>query len=97
MNVYRHIGDRIGTVEARELAEQLVVWHDGMVRHLRAAGTRASRCDDECPHAEARGLWSMACAVFGEAARGLAFLRSYGQPRVRGTAQQHDRVSELRV
>ena len=83
MNVYRHLGDRIGTLEARELAEQLVAWHDAMVRHLRAAGSWTSRCDDECPHAAAVGLWSLACEVYGDGARGLSFLRSYGQARLR--------------
>src|SRR5687768_9038183 len=35
MNVYRILGDYVGTSEARVLAEQLVAWHDSMVKHLR--------------------------------------------------------------
>lgn len=31
MNMYRALGDGIGTSEAREPAEQLVAWHDAMV------------------------------------------------------------------
>jgi hypothetical protein len=97
MNVYRHLGDRIGTLEARELAERLVAWHDAMVRHLRAARSRAPGCDDECPHADAHGLWSAACEVFGEGARGLSFLRSYGQPRAASVAHYREPVPELRA
>ena len=40
MNVYLVIGDRIGTVEARHLAQQLVRWHDAMVKHLRVMNHR---------------------------------------------------------
>ena len=32
-------------------------------------------CDDECPHAEARALWSEAIAIFGSRAHELTFLR----------------------
>jgi hypothetical protein len=82
MNIYRVLGDRIGTSEARELVQQLVEWHDAMVRHLRVVASRpAGHCSDECPHVEAVLLWAAAQDVFGASARQLEFLRSHGQRR----------------
>jgi hypothetical protein len=79
MNIYRLIGDRIGTAEARELAERLVLWHDAMVKHLRvSAAPTAAACDDDCPHVEAASLWADAADVFGPAARELRFLFDHG-------------------
>jgi len=70
----------VGTLEAQELAEQLVAWHDAMVKHARVAGRRRSdRCDDGCPHDEAVVLWSTALAVFGDDANQLVFLRTHGR------------------
>jgi hypothetical protein len=71
MNVYRRLGYTHGTPEAVQLAERLAAWHDAMVAHERRAG---SRCDDECPHAEARVLWREALERFGTAAHELRFL-----------------------
>jgi hypothetical protein len=76
MHIYRILGDRVGTSEARELAQQLVVWHDAMVKHLRRAG---SACADDCPHIEAGVLWTAAQNILGAGARQLEFLRSHGQ------------------
>jgi len=82
MNVYRILGDTIGTTEARVLAEQLVAWHDSMVKHVRVVGARRGRgCADDCPHDEAAALWSAAQATFGDRAADLGFLRSHGQRR----------------
>ena len=54
MNTYRLLGDHVGTNEARELAEQLVAWHDAMVRHLRVVGPQdEAKCLEDCPHEEA--------------------------------------------
>jgi hypothetical protein len=79
VNTYRRLGDQVGTNEARELAEQLVAWHDAMVRHLRAVGRqRGAKCPDDCPHEEAALLWSTAQGIFGGKANDLAFLRSHG-------------------
>lgn len=71
MNLYRRIGYTNGTPEALHLADRLASWHDAMVAHERRA---ESRCDDECPHAEARALWREALDVFGAAAHELRFL-----------------------
>jgi hypothetical protein len=61
MNVYRILGDYVGTSEARVLAEQLVAWHDSMVKHLRVVGPRRGlACGDDCPHDGATPLWSAA-------------------------------------
>ena len=93
MNTYRLLGDHVGTNEARELAEQLVTWHDAMVRHLRAVGPqRDAQCIEDCPHEEAAQLWPTAQAMFGGRANDLVFLRAHGhahlasQLRSRGKA-----------
>jgi hypothetical protein len=54
-----------------------------MVAHERRlrAGTTSDACDDECPHAEARALWSEAAAMFGARAEELTFLRSRAHHR----------------
>lgn len=79
MTMYLHLGDQMGSAEARDLAQQLVAWHDAMVRHVRVAGSRRGpRCQDECPHEEATLLWLAAREVFGERAHELSFLRSHG-------------------
>ena len=99
MNIYRRLGDQIATSEARELAEQLVTWHDAMVKHLRVLGSRQdARCGDDCPHEDAASLWAAAQGTFGVKARELLFLRSHGQPR-RSTTVSHrrDRAAEVRV
>ena len=77
MNLYRAIGDRVGTLEARELAEQLVAWHDAMVKHLRVSA-RGGPCEEGCAHDDARLLWSSALETFGEDAVGLSFLQTHG-------------------
>jgi hypothetical protein len=73
MNIYRMLGSRLGTPDAYGLAERLSAWHDAMVAHERR---RERSCDDECPHADARVLWSEASQTFGERAAELVFLKS---------------------
>ena len=99
MNIYRHLGDHVATIEARELAEQLVTWHDAMVKHVRVLGSRHdAQCGEDCPHEEAASLWTAAQMTFGARARDLVFLRSHGQPK-RQTSATHvrDRAAEVRV
>lgn len=80
MNLYLRLADQIGTLAARDLAAQLVAWHDAMVKHARVAGGQWSvRCGDECPHLDAPALWAAARETFGERASGLAFLQRHGQ------------------
>src|SRR5690242_15734816 len=80
MNLYLHIGDQIGTLEARALAQRLVAWHDSMVKHLRVVGPRrTAKCGEECAHDEARTLWKEAQDLFGRRARELPFLRTHGR------------------
>lgn len=78
MNPYAMIGSGVGTTEAADLRARLTAWHDAMVAHERRlrAGTTTDRCDDECPHAEARLLWSEAQVMFGPLVQELTFLRS---------------------
>ena len=78
MNPYTMLGAGIGTNEAMSLTARLSAWHDAMVAHERRLrnGTTSDRCDDECPHAEARALWSESLETFGPRANELAFLRS---------------------
>jgi hypothetical protein len=78
VNMYRVAGDLIGTEEARDLALQLVGWHDNMVKHLRQVRLRGAGCDEECPHEQARSLWRMAVAVFGAEAEKFTFLQTHG-------------------
>ena len=99
MNIYRRLGDHVATTEARELAEQLVAWHDAMVKHLRVLGARHdARCPEDCPHEEAASLWTAAQRMFGAPARELVFLRSHGHARRLTTvAQVRDQAAEVRV
>jgi hypothetical protein len=78
MNPYAMLGSGAGTTEAAHLRTRLTAWHDAMVAHERRlrAGNADDRCDDECPHAEARILWSEALGIFGPRANDLTFLRS---------------------
>jgi hypothetical protein len=99
MNIYRRLGDQVATSEARELAEQLVAWHDAMVKHVRVLGSRQeAHCGEDCPHDEAASLWAAARATFGARARELVFLRSHGHsPRMTTAARPRDRAAEMRV
>jgi hypothetical protein len=85
MNPYVMLGSFFATNGATALSARLSAWHDAMVAHerrLRARGTGDS-CDDECPHAEARALWSEAVGTFGSRAHELTFLRSRANASVR--------------
>lgn len=80
MNMYRRLAERVGTPDARELAAELVVWHDAMVKHVRATGERrGGECEDGCRHDDAARYWSAATAVFGDLAEELVFLRDHGR------------------
>jgi hypothetical protein len=78
MNPYVAMASSVGTTEAVSLSDRLAAWHDAMVAHERRLRTSPAvdECDEECPHAEARMLWSDAVAVFGPRARELTFLRT---------------------
>jgi hypothetical protein len=78
MNPYVMLGSGFGTNEATLLSARLSRWHDDMVAHERRlrTGRSSDACDDECPHAEARALWSEAVAILGSRAHELTFLRS---------------------
>jgi hypothetical protein len=86
MNPYLSLGSGLDTNEAQSLGARLSAWHDAMVTHERRlrSGRTSDVCDDECPHADARALWSEAIAVFGKRAHELAFLRS----RATGSARR---------
>ena len=81
MNVYMILSAGRGSREATGLSERLSAWHDAMVAHERRLRAVPGRdvCSDECPHAEARTLWSEAVATFGADAADLAFLSSRAQ------------------
>jgi hypothetical protein len=78
MNPYATVGSGIGSAEAASLRARLMAWHDTMVAHERRlrSGQTTDTCDDECPHVEARALWTEASAVLGPRANELTFLRS---------------------
>jgi hypothetical protein len=78
LHVYRLLAGRIGTADAIELAQDLAAWHDTMVLHERAQTALGAQCSsaDDCPHTEARDLWSRARKTFGPDAERLTFLRT---------------------
>ena len=78
MSPYAFLGSSVGTAEAASLCVRLTAWHDAMVAHERRlrTGRTTDVCDDECPHAEARTLWTEALATLGPRASELTFLRS---------------------
>jgi hypothetical protein len=78
VNLYTIVSSGVGTNEAAQLSARLSAWHDAMVAHERKirAGRAEDECDDECPHAEARGLWSEAVETLGQRAHELTFLRT---------------------
>lgn len=78
MSPYAFLGSSVGTAEAVSLCVRLTAWHDTMVAHERRlrTGRTTDACDDECPHAEARTLWTEALATLGPRASELTFLRS---------------------
>jgi len=79
MHLYTSIASRIGSPEARALAARVAAWHDAMVAHQRRRADRLGECGDECPHEEARLLWTEAVTVFGDGAPNCEFLRSHGE------------------
>ncbi len=91
MNPYGMLSSGIGTTEATSLSARLAAWHDAMVAHERRlrAGRASDVCDDECPHVEARVLWTEAVEMFGPRANDLVFLRS----RAVAYSAQHKRVA----
>jgi hypothetical protein len=78
MSPYAFLSSSVGTTEAAALSVRLAAWHDAMVTHERRlrTGQTTDACDDECPHAEARTLWTEALATLGPRASELTFLRS---------------------
>lgn len=78
MNVYRMLGNSVGTPEAIDLGERLSAWHDAMVAHER--GGRG--CHDDCPHADAAVLWDEALETLGDRAEELRFLRARAGLRI---------------
>ena len=81
MNMYAMLSSGVGSIDAMDLSARLSAWHDAMVAHERRlkTGATSDRCDDECPHAEARVLWVEAQATFGARAQELKFLRAAGR------------------
>jgi hypothetical protein len=99
MNPYAILASNIGTTEAASLTIRLTAWHDAMVAHLRRLRTRRASdvCDEECPHVEAKALWSEAVATFGDEASRLSFLRTHGasrRPSVDGSERSIDAAME---
>jgi hypothetical protein len=77
MNLYTMVGSGQATPEAAALGARLSSWHDAMVAHerkIRFGGDEP--CDEECPHADARALWTEAIEILGDRAHELTFLRS---------------------
>ena len=94
MNPYAIVGSGSGSAEAASLRGRLMAWHDAMVAHERRlrSGRTTDTCDDECPHVEARALWTEVSAVLGPRATELSFLRS----RAVGGSASSDRLTASR-
>jgi hypothetical protein len=102
MNPYTTLGASIGTSEALSLSARLSAWHDAMVAHERRLRSRVTsdRCDEGCPHADARTLWAEALLMFGARAEELTFLRRRANDAARRTrrgAIAHDITGVLGV
>ena len=102
MNPYLMLGSGFGTNEATSLSARLSAWHDAMVAHERRlrTGRTSDVCSDECPHSEARTLWSEALVTFGSRAHELTFLRSRAKESARrstggAVAREPDRHASL--
>ena len=92
MNPYAIVG--VDTTEAASLRARLIAWHDAMVAHERRLRTvtTTDRCDDECPHVDARALWAEVSAILGPRAGELSFLRSRAlTPHLRRTSSPGQR------
>lgn len=78
MSPYAMLGRSVGTTEAASLCLRLTAWHDAMVAHERRlrTGRIGDGCHEECPHVEARALWTAALLTLGPRACELTFLRS---------------------
>ena len=76
MNPYAMVDMNVGATGPGPLRARLMAWHDAMVAHERRLRSGYDRCDDECPHVEARTLWAEAVEVLGPRAREVTFLRS---------------------
>lgn len=88
MNPYAMMASGSGTSTSSALAARLAAWHDAMVAHERRlrTGRTGDVCDDECPHVEARTLWTEALTAFGDCAHELSFLRSRATSLAQPTA-----------
>lgn len=98
MNPYVALAARINTSDAVSLGSRLSAWHDAMVTHERSLRSRftGAACDDECPHTEARTLWSEAVRTFGSLAGDLRFLRSRAnQPAAAAPAEASRRSQAI--
>src|SRR4051794_22182420 len=78
MNPYGIVGSGTGSSEAASLRARLTEWHDMMVAHERRlrSGHTTDVCGEDCPHVEARTLWTEVLAMLGSRASELTFLRS---------------------
>ena len=98
MTPYTILSSGVGTQEAADLSARLSVWHDAMVAHERKlrSGATKDACDDECPHAEARALWSEAVQTFGARAHDLVIHSSRAQStrRRESTVRSRDTIAE---
>lgn len=82
MTLYNLLAARVGSLEARMLADQLSAWHDDMVLHRRRAlrDPGSEPCSGDCPFHAAPHFWHQARRVFGRSADELLFLRSVASP-----------------
>ena len=82
---YRYL---ISADNADGLIDDLCIWHDRMVAHVRRHGASPPSCacsdEDTCPRQQAAPLWAQARAAFGDGSAALTFLRQHAECARRG-------------
>ena len=82
------------TAPSPDFIDELCVWHNRMVAHLRRYGAAPSACAcpdaDDCPRRQAIDLYRRAESSLGDLAGQLTFLRRHAQPSPAASAQRGD-------
>ena len=75
---------------SHDFIDELCIWHNRMVAHLRRYGAASAACacpePDDCPRRQAIDLYRRAETTLGDHAGQLTFLRRHAQP---GTVSTH--------
>jgi hypothetical protein len=82
------------TAPSPDFIEELCIWHNRMVAHLRRYGAAPPACAcpdaDDCPRRQAVDLYRRAENTLGDVAGQLTFLRRHAQPSSSAPAERGD-------